>query len=293
MSSYDIFLICGDRAWKEFQVNPCTFGCLTMFHPSNQALVNWTLQHRRSRCAAVQFDSDCNPHIDFWNHAQRFFGFLIPSIGTAHALTTLNKLGCWLAKGSNATSNALTGLLTDVDSVRHATLQNGAAIDFLLLAQGHGCDDFDGMCCMNLNDHSIHKSIQDLKELSRELWQNQGWDPFGLFSWLGNFGPWLRHIAGFVVIGLIALLMIMIYLPCLFPCIQRLINQSISQVMLTQTHTVLTLQSLTKKGEMQQHVISKAIGWRSAWWRSIVSWRKIQMKPASRQTAIKACMLTQ
>ncbi|KFO74211.1 hypothetical protein N303_03748, partial [Cuculus canorus] len=40
-----------------------------------------------------------------------------------------------------------------------------AAIDFLLLAQGHGCEDFEGMCCMNLSDRSecIHASIQHLK----------------------------------------------------------------------------------------------------------------------------------
>ncbi|KFP85874.1 hypothetical protein N310_13249, partial [Acanthisitta chloris] len=39
-----------------------------------------------------------------------------------------------------------------------------AAIDFLLLAQGHGCDEFDGMCCMNLSDHSksIHQQLADL-----------------------------------------------------------------------------------------------------------------------------------
>ncbi|KFQ39126.1 hypothetical protein N332_11445, partial [Mesitornis unicolor] len=36
-----------------------------------------------------------------------------------------------------------------------------AAIDFLLLAHGHGCEDFDGLCCMNLTDHSepIHKKV--------------------------------------------------------------------------------------------------------------------------------------
>ncbi|KFV39258.1 hypothetical protein N341_05779, partial [Tyto alba] len=36
-----------------------------------------------------------------------------------------------------------------------------AAIDFLLLAQGHGCNDFERMCCMNLSDHSesVHKSL--------------------------------------------------------------------------------------------------------------------------------------
>ncbi|KFO57494.1 hypothetical protein N302_14885, partial [Corvus brachyrhynchos] len=39
-----------------------------------------------------------------------------------------------------------------------------AAIDFLLLAQGHGCKEFDGVCCMNLSDHS--KSVfVNIKEL--------------------------------------------------------------------------------------------------------------------------------
>ncbi|KFO64065.1 hypothetical protein N302_10732, partial [Corvus brachyrhynchos] len=41
-----------------------------------------------------------------------------------------------------------------------------AAIDFLFLLHGHGCKDFEEMCCINLSDHSesIHKSIQQLKE---------------------------------------------------------------------------------------------------------------------------------
>ncbi|KFP69866.1 hypothetical protein N310_14075, partial [Acanthisitta chloris] len=40
-----------------------------------------------------------------------------------------------------------------------------AAIYFLLLAHGHGCEDFEGMCCMNLSDNSqsIFASIQELK----------------------------------------------------------------------------------------------------------------------------------
>ncbi|KFV49163.1 hypothetical protein N341_08254, partial [Tyto alba] len=42
---------------------------------------------------------------------------------------------------------------------------------FLLLAQGHGCDEFEGMCCMNLSDHSesIFKSIQQLKDGVKRL----------------------------------------------------------------------------------------------------------------------------
>ena len=88
-----------------------------------------------------------------------------PGVSASKALATLNKLGCWLAKQSNETSSALSRLLTDVDSVRYATLRNRAAIDFLLLAQGHGCEEFEGLCCMNLSDHSesIHASIWCLK----------------------------------------------------------------------------------------------------------------------------------
>ncbi|KFP32849.1 hypothetical protein N325_10870, partial [Colius striatus] len=42
---------------------------------------------------------------------------------------------------------------------------------WVTLAQGHDCEDFEGMCCMNFGDHSesIHKSIQDLKDLTKQL----------------------------------------------------------------------------------------------------------------------------
>ncbi|KFV63797.1 hypothetical protein N307_03560, partial [Dryobates pubescens] len=37
---------------------------------------------------------------------------------------------------------------------------------FLLLAQGHGCQEFEGLCCMNLLDHSVslYKCIQELEQ---------------------------------------------------------------------------------------------------------------------------------
>ncbi|KGL85825.1 hypothetical protein N301_00327, partial [Charadrius vociferus] len=53
---------------------------------------------------------------------------------------------------------------------------------FLLLAQEHGCKDFEGICCKNLSDHSesIHKSIQPLKDGVKKLQVDDGWD------WLNN-----------------------------------------------------------------------------------------------------------
>ncbi|KFV71602.1 hypothetical protein N308_07322, partial [Struthio camelus australis] len=46
-----------------------------------------------------------------------------------------------------------------------------AAIDFLLLAHGHGCEEFEGMCCMNLSDHSksIHGHIKELRDNLKKL----------------------------------------------------------------------------------------------------------------------------
>ncbi|KGL88013.1 hypothetical protein N301_06764, partial [Charadrius vociferus] len=53
---------------------------------------------------------------------------------------------------------------------------------FLILAQGHGCEDFEGTCCMNLSGHSesVHKSIQMLKEGFKKLQVDNEW------NWLNN-----------------------------------------------------------------------------------------------------------
>ncbi|KFO54732.1 hypothetical protein N302_09939, partial [Corvus brachyrhynchos] len=57
-----------------------------------------------------------------------------------------------------------------------------AAIDYPLLVHGHGCKDLDGMCSMNLSDHSvsIHKSIQQLEE--------------GITKLKVERGPWLDDL---------------------------------------------------------------------------------------------------
>ncbi|KFZ51387.1 hypothetical protein N321_03099, partial [Antrostomus carolinensis] len=59
-----------------------------------------------------------------------------------------------------------------------------AAIDFLLLAQCHGCEEFEGMCCMNLSDHSesIHMATKRLKENVKQLKVDDDW----LSMWFQN-----------------------------------------------------------------------------------------------------------
>lgn len=64
-----------------------------------------------------------------------------PGVAAAQALHKIERLACWSVKQTNATTEVLSELLLDVDNIRHVVLQNRAAIDFLLLTQGHGCQD--------------------------------------------------------------------------------------------------------------------------------------------------------
>ncbi|KFP96699.1 hypothetical protein N330_10618, partial [Leptosomus discolor] len=48
---------------------------------------------------------------------------------------------------------------------------------FLLLAQGQGCKDFEGMCCLNISGHSelIHAKLQKIQENMKRLQRQSTW----------------------------------------------------------------------------------------------------------------------
>ncbi|XP_072186952.1 syncytin-2-like [Excalfactoria chinensis] len=230
---YGVFLICGDRAWagvpSKIVGGPCTLGRLTLLTPNTSMILQIHRQHSRVKRMTHAFTTDCKDGVQFWSTTGTIFASIFPAnVAAAKASAMLNGLGCWLAKQTNATSEALSQLLMDVDSIRHATLQNRAAIDFLLLAQGHGCEEFEGMCCMNLSDHSvsIHKQLQTLHTLTNNLQVNSG---FGLDDWLRGLGlgPWLTSLLQHLItIGLVLMAIILI-VPCLFKCLQNALMRMI------------------------------------------------------------------
>lgn len=63
-----------------------------------------------------------------------------------------------------------------------------AAVDCLLLAQGRGCEDFAGVCCMNLSDRSesVHASLRQLEAGVFKLRRDASWA--GLDKLLGGRG---------------------------------------------------------------------------------------------------------
>ncbi|PKU30382.1 transmembrane and tpr repeat-containing protein 1 [Limosa lapponica baueri] len=49
-------------------------------------------------------------------------------------------------------------------------------LNILLAVHGHGCQDFKGLCCMNLSDHSksICAQLQELHGLNQQLVETTG-----------------------------------------------------------------------------------------------------------------------
>ncbi|XP_064356210.1 uncharacterized protein LOC135324258 [Dromaius novaehollandiae] len=221
-----MFLICRDRAWpgipRRAVGGPCYLGSLTIFAPNLTAVITMANQTSRRRRSLTSLGPECDDKVEIWGAASRIGASIIPQIGTAHALASLGKLACWAVKQSNVTTKVLYEMAQDMDSLRHAVLQNRAAIDFLLLAQGHGCKDVEGMCCFNLTEHSrsIHSELEWLKEHTQKIIVMTN----PLDSWFGNWlglGPWARQL---LIEGLRLLLMLVLgILACrlVFRCLVR------------------------------------------------------------------------
>lgn len=235
------FLICGDRAWPGIPKNafggPCYLGKLTLLTVSRQNWLNiTTIQKGRRKRSTHQLSADCDDNVELWSSTMNVFASLVPSVGTAQALAQLKKLACWSVKQGNATTEILTEMAHDMDSLRHAILQNRAAIDFLLLAQGHGCDDVDGMCCFNLSSHSnsIQKQLQWLRDRTKKISVNT--NPFD--SWLqslfGGLSPLLVSLLKEGLRCLGVLIAIIVIVKIAYHCILNNVKNMNQRILLAQ-----------------------------------------------------------
>ncbi|XP_053798685.1 uncharacterized protein LOC128788017 [Vidua chalybeata] len=173
-----VFLICGDRAWAGIPSNtkggPCSLGKLTTLTPNKTQILDWKKKSQlaRKKRSYGEFDPNCDSEIYDWSEGKRVAASIfLPRYAAVKVLGEISHLGCWMSKQANATSAALSDLLAEEETTRHATLQNRAAIDFLLLAHGHSCEDFEGMCCFNLTSKStsIQANIQRIQALVKDL----------------------------------------------------------------------------------------------------------------------------
>lgn len=122
-------------------------------------------------------------------------------------------------KQANVTSKVLMDLLSDEDITRQVTLQNRAAIDYLLLLHNHHCEEFEGLCCFNLSSRAedIHQSISKIKDLVGEDWLGGLFRDWGLSGWAGSI----------LKMGLLVLFVIIIF--CIgLGVVKRMLSKLIS-----------------------------------------------------------------
>lgn len=234
------FLICGDRAWPGIPFKPvggpCYIGRLTLFAPHMRDMLNRSLSNStRSKRSLRQLQPDCDDHVNLGSLGSTIaLSLFLPGGMAASNWNKIKQLACWAVKEFNTTSDILSGLAQDVDSLRHVVLQNRAAIDFLLLAHGHGCQEFEGMCCMNLSDHSvsIHKQIAELRERIHNV--QEGMD--GLDGWLASWGitGWIKDLLKQGILILLVICVLLLTIPCILQCLQKSITASVNKIFLVQ-----------------------------------------------------------
>ncbi|OWK60059.1 envelope glycoprotein [Lonchura striata] len=182
------FLICGTRAWAGIPPHliggPCIFGQLSLFIPNQTKISHWKQINGTFQLARLKrdtelsnLDKNCDSEIFHWSKPKGMDTIVfLPWVAIAHAFRELAGLECWVVKQANVTSTALAGLLLDEEVTRQATLQNQAAIDFLLLLHDHSCEEFEGLCCMNLTSKGgdVRKAINKLQDMIKDIKKETG-----------------------------------------------------------------------------------------------------------------------
>lgn len=172
-------------------------------------------------------DSDCDSQVSLLTKAE-YVSLAVSLVGVPELAVrnsrNLNSLACTLAKGLNSTSHALDVLNRELRQVREAIVENRAAIDYLLLRYNHGCEEFKGLCCFDLEQSSeiVDTDIHHLKELAQNISHNQSSLDFSwLFLWLPDFHRLKILLAGIVTICVLGALMCCLC-HCIPPCLSCL-----------------------------------------------------------------------
>ncbi|TRZ16419.1 hypothetical protein HGM15179_010670, partial [Zosterops borbonicus] len=198
-----LFLICGDKAFSGIPSRllggPCTLGRLSLLTPNKTMIMDWIIKntsiHTIQKRDLTDLDPDCESDVIHWSKAKATaITIFLPWVSVAKSLGELGRLECWVAKQANVTSSALADLLADEEITRKATLQNRAAIDYLLLLHHHTCEEFEGLCCFNLSSRAenVRTSIKKIQDMVHNIkqetkdWFDQLFGNWGLSGWVNS-----------------------------------------------------------------------------------------------------------
>jgi len=153
----------------------------------------------------------------FGTHHQSDFknalGPLLPFYGVMSALDQIADLSHAIEVIANETGKALTLLSGELASVRLVALQNRAALDFLLAAQGGTCAIIGSECCTFVPDYNatIGDIVNHLYDTAKSVQQDSG----SLFDWLKTaFGSMGHHILEVVIVLVACIVLLSFFISC-------------------------------------------------------------------------------
>ncbi|XP_062988008.1 syncytin-A-like [Elgaria multicarinata webbii] len=216
------FFTCGSCTYNYVPANitlaQCCLSRLTVFLPPRPT--KSTRQKRETETMNAVCDGNVTvlSPAEYISLAMSLVG--VPGLAVGNA-KQLGHLACLLAKTINSTSIAIGLLIQEQQDLRHAILDNRAAIDFLLLQRHLGCEAVENMCCFNLTDNSnqIQHQLDLLKKYAHAVKQDIApeWWKF-LWSWFPT--GWFKTIFQYAVL----IVFLLITFCCFIQCIPGLLS---------------------------------------------------------------------
>ena len=156
-----------------------------------------------------------------------FFRALLPQYGVMSALDQITDLSVLVEELANTTSEGFIAINAELASVRMMTLQNRAALDYLLASQGGTCALIGSECCTYIPDYNnitIPHIIDHLHDISKPLHAPK---VYSLYDWLteklGYVSTEIMHYVLYIFLGIILFLLL---IHCLKTVISSRCNKS-------------------------------------------------------------------
>lgn len=214
-SPVGMYWVCGNLAYPYLPVNYSGRCGLAYIIPAMRVSHSLPQTPPRNRKRARRGTLDT-----FGTHHQTPFknvlGTLLPFYGVMSSLDQIADLSHAIEFIANETSRALTLISSELASVRLLALQNRAALDFLLAAQGGTCAVIGSECCTFVPEYNatINEIVSHLHETAQSVHQESS----SLSDWLGSMLKSLSYPMFTLTLVLVA---VVIVLSLLLSCVKK------------------------------------------------------------------------
>ncbi|XP_035283240.1 syncytin-1-like isoform X4 [Anguilla anguilla] len=201
-----VYWVCGNNAYSELPNSwsgICALGHLVPAMRITSILPD-RVRYERST------DVFGTHHQSVWNRA---LGALIPTYGVMSALDQIGDLSKEVELLANSTALGLGKISEELTAVRVMALQNRAALDYILSAQGGTCKIIGIECCSYIPDNQddLKRVISKINDVSRSAHEISPTTP-GFLEWLssylGDLGKIVVEYIFLIILGLTVLALI-------------------------------------------------------------------------------------